>query len=221
MTAEQQTDRTLVRRQEILRAAAEVISGRGVCEARIADIAERAGVSAGLVVYYFESRDRLLAEALDYAETAFYQQIIGELETLDSARDQLVRLIQRSCPPDGGAEELADWTLWLELWSRALRDPVVAERREQLDRRWRSVIADIVRAGRRSLEFAPVDVDEFALRLSTMMDGLAVQVMLGDRDVTSQRMLDVTLGMAARELGFKVDLAEPPPPSSSAAVAAS
>ncbi|MGZ8597840.1 MAG: helix-turn-helix domain-containing protein, partial [Actinomycetota bacterium] len=41
------------RHQEILEAAARVITDRGLAETRIQDIAERCGVSPGLILYYF------------------------------------------------------------------------------------------------------------------------------------------------------------------------
>ena len=63
------------RRQQILEAAVEVIAERGVCGARIADVAARGGTSAPLVLYYFESKDKLLTEALAYAEDRFYLAI--------------------------------------------------------------------------------------------------------------------------------------------------
>ena len=189
------------RRNAILRAAAQVIGERGVCETRIADIAARAGVSPGLAVYYFESKDRLLAEALTFAENRFYEELMAELETLSSSQERLVRLIERSCPMLDDSD-YAEWTLWVELWSRALRDPEIEVQREILDRRWRDTIAAIVREGRRSMEFAPVDVDDFVVRLAALIDGLVIQVLLGDPDIGPERMRDVVLGMTARELGF-------------------
>ena len=53
-----------IRKPQILRAAAEVITERGLTATRIADIAERAGTSPPAVLYWFESREQLLTEAL-------------------------------------------------------------------------------------------------------------------------------------------------------------
>jgi AcrR family transcriptional regulator len=197
------------RRAAILVAAAEVIGERGVCDTRIADIAERAGVSPGLAVYYFESKDRLLAEALTFAEHRFYEETMADLEGLPTARERLVRLIERSCPLIDDATNYGAWTLWIELWSRALHDPEVEAQREVLDRRWRDTIAEIVREGRRNMEFAPIDVDDFVVRLTALIDGLVIQVLLGDPDVGPQRMWQVVVGMTARELGFEVKTARP------------
>ena len=72
-----------IRRPQLLVAAAEVIAERGFAATRIADVAERAGTSAPGVLYWFKSRDELLAEALSHAEGAFHDQIAGELAAID------------------------------------------------------------------------------------------------------------------------------------------
>ena len=79
------------RRQQILEAAVEVIAERGACKTRIADVAERGGTSAPLVLYYFESKDRLLTEALAFAEDRFYLAIFAEMTDLETASEKLVR----------------------------------------------------------------------------------------------------------------------------------
>jgi AcrR family transcriptional regulator len=192
---------TRQRRLEILEAAGEVIGERGLCATRIADVARRAGTSPGLVLYYFESKDHLLSEALTHSEDRFYLEMFHQLTALERARERLLYVIDRSFP-DPGAESAGEWPLWFELWSRALRDPELARKREALDRRWRSTIADIVREGRRSGEFAAVDPDAFALRLTCLIDGLAIQAILGDPAATPERVRREALDMAAGELDF-------------------
>jgi AcrR family transcriptional regulator len=61
------------RREQMLRAALEVIEERGFPETRIADVAARAGTSPALVIYYFKTKDQLLTEALRYAEDSWYE----------------------------------------------------------------------------------------------------------------------------------------------------
>ncbi|HEX2024919.1 MAG TPA: TetR/AcrR family transcriptional regulator [Actinomycetota bacterium] len=187
---------------EILEAAADVIRERGLCETRIADVARRAGTSAALVLYYFESKDRLLTEALTHAEDRFYLQTFYELTGLESAADRLLHLIDRSLPGNAATDTLGDWQLWFELWSRALRDPDVARKREALDRRWRDTIAQIVRDGQEAGEFQPVDAEDFALTLACLIDGLAIQAIFRDRDATADRVREACIDVARRELGI-------------------
>jgi AcrR family transcriptional regulator len=192
------------RRTQILEAAVGVIGERGLCDTRIADIAARAGTSSGLIVYYFGTRDRLLAAALAFSEERFYTATAEELARLDSATDRLVRLIELSCSagPAGEGNWLDEWVLWLDMWARSPRDPDVARDREVMDRRWRTTVAEIVREGQARGEFRDVDPDDFALRLSALSDGLAIQVILDDPDVSPERMFDICLAMASSELGF-------------------
>jgi AcrR family transcriptional regulator len=194
------------RRRNILQAAVTVIGERGLCDTRISDIAQRSDSSSALVLYYFGSKDRLLAEALAFSEERFYTETADEVATVESATEQLVRLIRRSCSPGAASRQNwhDEWTLYLDLWARSARDPEVGKDREALDRRWRETIAAIVRTGQDRGEFAAVDADDFALRLSVMLDGLAIQVVLEDPEVTPERMTEICLRMAATELGFEM-----------------
>jgi AcrR family transcriptional regulator len=195
------------RHAEILEAAARVITDRGLADTRISDIAERCGVSPGLILYYFESKDRLLVEALTSANDQFYLRLSREMRRMDSARDQLQRLIELSVPgllPE--YERLDEWALWIEIWVRALRDQKLAQEREVLDRRWRQSIADIIRHGRSTGEFPEGDdADQLGLELGAMIDGLAVQTLMNDTAFSPQRMFEVCMDVSGRLIGFQLE----------------
>ena len=195
------------RRQEILSAAAQVITDRGLAETRIQDIAEACGVSTGLILYYFESKDRLLVEALTYANDQFYLRLSRELRKNPSAREQLDRLIELSVP--GLLPEfsfLDEWALWVEIWVRALRDPEMAKEHEVLNRRWRRSIADIVRHGRETDEFPEGrDADDLGIQIGAVIDGLAIQVLMDHGDVTPEDMLRVSREVSATLIGFSLE----------------
>jgi len=194
------------RHQEILDAAARVITERGLADTRISDVAEAAGVSPGLILYYFDSKDRLLSEALTYANDQFFLRMSREIRRIPSAKDQLRHLIDLSVPgyqPEYG--KLDEWALWIEVWVRALRDPQMAKDREVLDQRWRQSIAEIVRAGQASGEFGPGDAEEIALRLGSLIDGLAIQVIMNDSQVSPERMHRACMEVAASLIGFELE----------------
>ena len=182
-----------VRRPQLLEAAAGVIAERGIASTRIADIAERAGTSSPAILYWFESKDELLAEALTVEEERFYRQLTDRMEELQSPRDKLRLMLESS------AEEY-DWTLWMELWTRALRDRSTLAARRRLDDRWRAQIAEVIRQGQRAGEFGDADPEEVAVVLASLIDGLAVQVTLGDPAVSPERMLARSLEIAERLL---------------------
>jgi AcrR family transcriptional regulator len=196
---------TQKRRTQMLEAAMEVIADRGLCDTRIADVSDRAGLSPALVVYYFGSKEKLLTEALAYAEDLFYIEAFRELTGIEGASERMVRLIELACPPVVRREADEYWTLWVELWSRALRNDEAARKREALERRWRNTIAEVVREGQRSGEFGPCDPERFATYLSALMDGLALQVLFGDPAVNGELVYEMCLDAAVGELGFEPD----------------
>lgn len=185
-----------VRRPELLAAAASVIRQRGLEHARVADIAEEAGTSAPSVLYYFASKAELLKEALTSAEERFYEDLALELEDIASARDRMVRIVASS-----SGEGDYDASLWMQVWARALSDPELAATRAELDGRWRRTIAEVVRYGQERGEFGAADPEEFAVLLASLLDGLSVQIALRDKEVTPDRVRELALKLAERELG--------------------
>ena len=191
-----------LRKPQIISAAADVLYERGLFDTRIGDIAKRAGTSAPTILYYFESKDRLLEEAVDQTDRDFYERLTEGQARQYNAADKLVHLIEETSLGPGG---LSDWTLWMEMWVRARRDPAVRDGYFRLDRRQRKLIADIVREGQEHGEFdREANPDDFALALSGLMDGLGVQVTLGQPDVTADRMVERCLALASAELGCEL-----------------
>ena len=190
------------RREQMLRAALEVIIERGYAETRIADVAERTGTSPALVIYYFKTRDQLLTEAIRYSDDTWYAEYLRRMEEIPTAVGRLAQLIAMNCLPGTDPEPGSYWTLWLDLWAFSPRSPGVAAVRQKSDERWRDAIRSIVLAGQEAGEFAPVDADDFTITLASLLDGLAIQIALDDPQVPPQRAYDVAMRFAAGQLGF-------------------
>lgn len=189
------------RRIDILGATVTAIAERGLCDTRIADIAEIVGVSPALVLYYFPNKAALLTEALVHLDRLFYQTVAGKLDLASTAEEKLVVLIEESCPRPASPGELPDsWVLWPATWEMARLDPVLAAARARLDEAWRARLVAIVEDGISSGEFREVDAKDFALQLAAMLDGLAIEAMLGDPTVDAARMSDLARGFARTAL---------------------
>ena len=190
------------RREQILRAAMEVILERGYADTRIADVAERTGTSPALVIYYFKTRDQLLTEAIRYSEDSWYAENVRQMEEIPTAAGRLAEFIAMNCLPGIDPEPSSYWLLWLDLWAFSPRNPGVAAVRQKSDERWREAIRSIVLAGQEAGEFVSVDADDFTIMLAALLDGLAVQIALEDPEVPAQRAYDLAMRFAAGQLGF-------------------
>lgn len=185
------------RRRDILEATISAIAERGLCDTRISDIAEIIGASPALVLYYFPSKSALLTDALIYQDQLFYDKVGDELRTVTSAEDKLIILIEATCPsPTSGNGEIDGWQIWPATWEMARHDPTLAAARARLDEAWRSQIAAIVDEGIMSGEFRHVESADFAIQLSAMLDGMAIEVMLGDPTISSARMSELARGFS-------------------------
>ncbi len=185
------------RRDRILRATVDVVRDRGFSGTRVADIAEAAGTSQGLILYHFQSLAGALNAALTLLEDEFYENLDRDLREQAGPVERLRHMADLAA---GMGPAVGDWRLWLELWVRALHDDDARATRESLDRRWRSALREVISEGQATGDFDPMDPEASAIRLASLMDGLAIQLALGDRGMTAERLADLWWQGAVTEL---------------------
>jgi AcrR family transcriptional regulator len=190
------------RRAQMLHAALLVISERGYADTRIADVAERAGVSPALVIYYFKTKDQLLTEAIRHYEDSWYAVGQRRMSRLSTAAARLEEIVAMSCLTDEDPEPGSSWQLWLDFWAQAARNAEVASVRQKSDERWREAIADLVVSGQEAGEFRQIDAQNFAISLSALLDGMAIQIALDDPVVDSLGAFELSMQFVAGQLGF-------------------
>ncbi|MFD7816798.1 TetR/AcrR family transcriptional regulator [Streptomyces sp. NPDC059785] len=189
------------RRQELLRAAIEQIEARGVAAVRIADVAAALGVSNALVLYHFSTKEKLVAEAFAFAA----EDDLARLRKLLARRTSALRRLRaavRWYAPTGQAK---GWRLWIEGWAAALREPVLREVTQDLDRQWKAAITEVIAEGVAAGEFRCPDPTGTALRLTALLDGLAVQMTAYPGAVSRTRAQAWADDALARELGLERD----------------
>ncbi len=80
------------KRDAILRAAIDVFAGRGFFNAQVADVARAAGVAAGTVYLYFESKDDLLVSIFERSMREGLATGRAAVAHLQDPRERLLRL---------------------------------------------------------------------------------------------------------------------------------
>ncbi|MGX5184341.1 TetR/AcrR family transcriptional regulator [Streptomyces avermitilis] len=187
------------RREELLWAAIEQIEARGVAAVRIADVAAALGVSNALVLYHFSTKEKLVAEAFAHAA----EDDLAHLRKLLGRRTSALRRLRaavRWYAPTGQAK---GWRLWIEGWAVALREPALREVTQDLDRQWKAAITEVIAEGVAGGEFRCPDPTGAALRLTALLDGLAVQMTAYSGAVSRARTQEWVDDALARELGLE------------------
>lgn len=174
------------RREQILRSASRTIAQRGIKSLRIADVAADAGVSPGIIHYYFTNKQTLTRAAF---ERNFEHSLARRADILNSTDDapQKLRAIVDAYLPSGD-ETVEAWHVWAELWVEGLHDLDLQKLNEGAYGEWRGIISMIIRAGQSAGQIAPGDPIEIANMLVALLDGLALQVLVGSRAMNLERM---------------------------------
>jgi AcrR family transcriptional regulator len=165
------------RREQLIAAAARVVARSGYDAATVRDVAREAGVSTGVIAYYFDGKDDLLAHVLREASRRFRQRLDEASAAAETPRERLLALGEAATPAD--PEAVRAHALWIEFWARAARDPALAGLTVRIYDGWRRAIAEAVGAGQRAGAFrADADPDAFARGYAAAVDGLATHVVL-------------------------------------------
>jgi AcrR family transcriptional regulator len=163
------------RRDSIVEAACATVVELGIADLTIADVAQRAGVSSGLVHYHFRTKRQLLAaacERLAARRAEARDRALGAADGL-AALDALWSVLQV------GAESEAE-RAWHDLALLARRDPVVrrtltAQRRSE-QRALAARLPDLLTALGAE---PPVPQEEAASLVLQFLDGAALALAAG------------------------------------------
>lgn len=174
------------RRPQILAAACEVIATAGIPALRLSDVAREAGVSSGTVHYYFETKKEVITAAFEFNLT---DSLARRQELLTSGKDSLAilhDLVESYLPNDDLS--MRAWKVWLALWAEGSRDAVLQEINDRLYGQWRDVVAGVIRDAQSAGLARAGDAGVQANMLIGMLDGLAVQVVLGSPSMSLEAM---------------------------------
>lgn len=186
------------RRQAILDAAWQLVADRGYHSVRVADIARACGTSSGTVHYYFPEKDDVLRAALSHCvDEAFIRQ--GDtLRSIDNAHKRMLALIEMQLPASVRVRQ--EWSIWLQFWNEASLSPDLRAIHNDFYSRWIDAVAKIVKRGQRQGIYRDLDVNVFALLLTSATDGAAIKILTGVPNFTVETMRELLIGIVKSQL---------------------
>ena len=167
-------ERANTRRRQVLDAAESCFSRRGFHGASMAEISKAAGMSAGHIYNYFDSKDAIIAAFVEQN----MERVSDMMQDLAQQEDPLQALIDNAGERVLESMDPKVWMMPLEIYSEASRNPPIAAMLQCADRRSRQLFLSIVRNARikRGL---PADEDMLDGRIDTLIalfQGLPVRV---------------------------------------------
>jgi AcrR family transcriptional regulator len=185
------------RKAEILSAALELFRIKGFAAVSTRDLADHAGLSRSHVYHYFADWDQLRREAF----LAFSREQLAQVSApvRDAPPLQALEGFLQGCLPSGPDD---DWTLWLDAWDEALRDPELARIYLDADAQWRAMLAAVIRRGVAAGDFRCPAPDRAARQLFSLVMGQANDLLLQPSEQTAERALDEVMEVAGLLLGL-------------------
>jgi AcrR family transcriptional regulator len=185
-------------RDRVLKAAVQLITEAGIDQVRVAEIARRANMSSGQVMYYFTSKEHILLETLAWRDHQDLRRTRAALAKVTGAWRQLERFIGLYLPASPADPT---WILWMEAWARAPHNRQVSQFMEELLALWRNDLAAIVARGVQEGAFAaPAAIDDFTLRFAALLDGLALLRLRQLNQPSRKRLIELAMTTARAEL---------------------
>ena len=181
----------------IVEAMRASVAERGIAGATFDHVAREAGVSRGLLHYYFGSKERMLVEVVR-RESEVRGESLDQAVAGAAVADELIAALVRSLEEILGEGTRAMVTFY-ELLTLGQRNPEIAAELAELARRTRTRLADALRAGKEAGKFElRASPDDIASFLFVLADGVTIRRM-AEPDLDTAPLMDQAVA-AARAL---------------------
>ncbi|EXU69180.1 TetR family transcriptional regulator [Streptomyces sp. PRh5] len=160
---------------QIVRETVRLIAERGFHAVRVADIAAACDTSTATIHYHFPGRAELLEAAVRWCMDEDTARRAARIAEADDAREELRQLIALQTPYT--ERQRQQWLVWMDLWAEAARSTAIGRLHADFYQQWRRTVAEVIRRGIEQGVFRAVDPQFSALRLTALIDGLAIQVL--------------------------------------------
>lgn len=177
------------RRELFAAAALRVIMRAGVAGLTVREVAKEAGFTTGALTHYFRSKDQVLIEASEYSARLVRPKMERSAQA-QSAVEALRQIVADALPMNRQMKGM--WRVWVGFWERSSYDPDVARVMRARYSEWRERLSAQIRRAQSQGEMpAAFDADLAAQELIAVIDGIAVQVLLGTGKIPASRQRQI------------------------------
>jgi AcrR family transcriptional regulator len=185
--------------QRIVEAMRASVGRRGAAGSTFDHVAKEAGVSRGLLHYYFGSKEQLLVEVVRHDCELRIEAMDERLARADSADAMVQALVSQL--EAFVQDEPATQAVVYEMLSASRHSEEIRAELAELYRRWRAHLAEALREKEKEGVISlRADAESVASVLFALGDGMGIQL-ISDPGFDSDRPLELGMAVARRLLG--------------------
>jgi len=165
-----------LRRNQLTRAAYKVVSRKGYYNFTVRDIAKEAGLSTGLVHYYFKNKDDLLVSVLRVMNENLRSYLAKALEQIEDPKEKIIIFMDEAFHLVEREKEY--FHVLIDFWTQINHNERIRKANIKLYQSYRAECAKIIQEGIGKNVFNNVDVQYTATMIVAFVQGLIIQYII-------------------------------------------
>lgn len=177
------------RKDQIVRATVECISKFGYHNFSMQDVARTAGVSKGIIHYYFLNKDELMMSVLDKVAGDIEQVLQADMANIQDPFQKLEVFVNVCFDVVRSTREY--YQVNMDFWTQINQKDEVRKVIAQHYAKFRETAAEVVRQGLQAKRFKKVDPSQYGSYIIAVIDGLSLQWLFDNQVFDYEQMVKV------------------------------
>ena len=172
-----------LRREQIVRATVRCLARDGYARLTLKKVAREAGVSQGILHYYFADKRAMLVATLTAVSRDVDRRVAAAQSRAPREPAARLRALVRTCL-DVAVDRPEFWVVFLEFWGEMVHDRRLRAVNAEVYTRTRRLLARLIADGVRAGRFRAVDPERAAAVVLGLVDGVSLQLTFDPRAFT-------------------------------------
>lgn len=177
------------RKDQIVRATVDCISKFGYHNFSMQDVARTAGVSKGIIHYYFLNKDELMMSVLDKVAGDIEQVLQSDMANISDPFQKMEIFVNVCFDVVRSTREY--YQVNMDFWTQINQKDEVREVIARHYAKFRETAADVVRVGVAAKKFRSVDPAQYGSYIIAVIDGLSLQWLFDNQVFDYDQMVKV------------------------------
>jgi len=172
-----------LRREQIVRATVRCLARDGYARLTMKKVAREAGVSQGILHYYFADKRAMLVATLTAVSRDVDRRVAAAQSRAPREPAARLRALVRTCLAVA-VDRPEFWVVFLEFWGEMVHDRRLRAVNAEVYTRTRRLLARLIADGVRAGRFRAVDPERAAAVVLGLVDGVSLQLTFDPRAFT-------------------------------------